>query len=785
MEEATGLIADLGVLLLCAAFVTLIFRRLRLPVFLGYVLAGFLIGPNLLSHSPIHDMHTVHALSELGVVFLMFYIGMEFDIARLKKVLMPAVLAVTLQTVVMVLIGTQMAPLFGWSGVKGIFLGALLAISSSMITISVLQSLGRINRSHAQLAIGILILEDILAVTLLVLLSGVAVSGHVDWLDLWKVTFAIAVFTVAVYCLGRLFAPRLLKLLERFDDPELTTICVVALMLGLGTLAIHMHLSVALGAFLAGAILSQSSLAHRIEYLTSPLRNIFCAVFFVSAGMLIEPTEIIGYWWQIILMSLLVVLAKVGTVWLGLFLSGQDTDTSFRAAVVKAQIGEFSFIIATLAQTLGVANSELMAIAVGVSVLTTIAGIVLSVRVNETYEAIATRMPPPMKTLGEFYRNLVEQIRVGVGRIFLWRLLKRPITQIVITFLLLNAIILSASVFNGYIQSNDDLVEYRSWISPASWMLAAVLCLPFFSAILRNLNAIVLIVTDSVFAGTSAKQYLHGRMQNIFTTVSVAGLGVLVGGIYLSAAAEYLPDGVALAAFMILVGVASFFFWRRIINVNSRLEYLFMESFNQRSREEEEAREASALEEIAAKYPWPVNVKEVVLPALSKACGKMIKELRLREETGATLIALSRNGQVLYGPEASARLFPADRLYLFGEEKQNESAKRFLEEKRSKTDTHDFSNPTLQVEKLFLPKDSIFIDETLASANLRKDYGISVLGVQRKEERISSPRPDEVMMAGDVLYVIGNPDTIRDLQENHPREERIEADIDDLFSTEK
>ncbi|WOO40351.1 cation:proton antiporter [Rubellicoccus peritrichatus] len=784
MDEATGLIVDLGVLLLCAAFVTLIFRRLRLPVFLGYVLAGFLIGPNLLSHSPIHDIHAVHSLSELGVVFLMFYIGMEFDISRLRKVLMPAVLAVILQTVVMILIGTQMAPLFGWGGVKGIFLGALLAISSSMITISVLQSLGRINRSHAHLAIGILILEDILAVTLLVLLSGVAVSGHVDWLDLWKVTFVIAVFTVAVYCLGRLFAPRILKLLESFNDPELTTICAVALMLGLGTLAVYLHLSVALGAFLAGSILSQSSLAHRIEHLTAPLRNVFCAVFFVAAGMLIEPTEIIGYWWQIILMSALVVIAKVGTVWLGLFLSGQDADTSFRASVVKAQIGEFSFIIATLAQTLGVANSELMAIAVGVSVLTTIAGITLSIRVNTIYEAIASRVPPPIRTLGEFYRNLVGEVRVGVGRIFLWRLLKRPITQIIITFFLLNAIILSVYVFNGYIKGNNGLAEYRNWIGPATWTLAAVLCLPFFSSILRNLNAIVLIVTDSVFSGTSAKQYLHGRMQNIFTTVSVAGLAVLVGGIYLSAAAEYLPSGVALAAFVILVGGASFFFWKRIIHVNSRLEYLFMDSFNQRSREEEEAREASALEEISAKYPWPVNVKEVVLPALSKACGKRISELLLREETGATLIALSRNGQVLYGPEASARLFPFDRLYLFGEERQNEAAKRFLEEKRAEG-RHDTSTPTLKVEKLFLPKDSIFVDETLASANLRKTYGISVLGIQRGQHRMTSPRPDEVMMAGDMLYVIGNPDTIRDLQKNHPRQERSEPVMDDLLSAEE
>lgn len=781
MEESSALISDLGVVLICAAVVTLLFKKLRLPVFLGYVLAGFLVGPNLWDQSPIHDIATVRSLSELGVVFLMFYIGLEFDIGRLRQVFAPAFLAVTLQTLALIFLGTQVAPLLGWGAIEGLFLGALLAISSSMITISVLQGLGRMNKPHAQLAVGILILEDILAVTLLVLLSGVAVGKEVEILEMWKVTFVIAVFAAGVYFAGRVFAPRLLKALEHFDDHELVTIWSVALMLALGTLAIHLHLSVALGAFLAGSILSQSNLAQRIEHVTEPLRYVFCAVFFVAVGMMIEPGEIIDQGWQILLLALLVVFIKVSTVWFGLFLGGQQPDTSFRASVVKGQIGEFSFIIASLAQSLKVADSGLMSLAVGVSVLTTIFSLFLTQHADSVYGKLAKKMPPGLRIAGEFYQNLSNELSMRMGRNLLLMLLKRPLLQILLFFLLLNAIILSTYVFNRYIAGHEDWGSMRIWLHPASWMVAAICCLPFVIAMLRNLNAIVLIVADSLSQAAPARQYMRGRLQNIFASLSVAGLAIIVGGIYLSAAAEYLPSGLALLAFALLVLGASVFFWRRLINVNSRLEYLFMQSFNQRAREEDEVRSVNALEEISSKYPWPVLVRELILPANSRACGTRLIDLKLREETGATLIALSRNGQVLYDPEPTARLFPYDRLFLFGEQTQTEDAVQLLSEKRAEGG-RNFVNPTLEVEKVFLPRDSILVEETLASAHLRRNYAITVLGIQRGETRITSPGPGEILRPGDVLYVIGDAASIRTLQEKHPRRERPAPEPEDVLS---
>ena len=766
--ETGYLISDLGIVLICAALVTLLFKRLRLPVFLGYVLSGFLVGPNFLPNSPIHDLATVNSLSELGVVFLMFYIGLEFDLGRLRKVFAPSMVAVLIQTVVLIYLGILVAPLLGWNGIEGLFLGSLLAISSSMITIAVLQSLNETHKAYAQYTIGVLILEDILAISLLVLLSGVAISGSLKWLAIGKVTFAIAVFTAGVMVGGKFVARRLVFLLERYRDTELITICSVALMLALGILAIDLHLSVALGAFLAGSLLSQSSISEHIEHTTEPLRNVFCAVFFVSAGMLIEPSIIVNEWPILLLLSILVVFIKVATVWIGLFLTGNHQFTSFRAAVVKAQIGEFSFVIAGLAQSLKVADSGLMSLAIGVSVITTILSLSLSMKANTVYGWMAKRMPESLVTLGEFYNNLSEDIGCRLGGIVLWKLLRRPLLQVLTYFLVFNAVVFSSFFLNRYLNQTGKSFADEWMISVSVWAIAALLCIPLISSVIRNLNAMVLLITDALFGDPATRYYLRGRMLNIFTILIVTGLVVVVGGAYLSAVSSYLPKGYALAAFALLLIFACVFFWKRIIALNSRLEYLFMESFNQRIREEEYQRERITMDKIIAKYPWPVKVVEFVLPALSRACGTPIFDLRSRGNLGAPIIAVSRNGHTHYNPEPNTRLFPYDRIFLFGDEEQTDAAVSLLSEERDSWD-----EPTQevepQIEKVFIPKDSVYVDKTLADSQLRKKSGVTVLGIQRKDERITAPSPKAILKAEDVLYTIGNHDAIKELQDNHPR----------------
>ncbi|MEO0794874.1 MAG: cation:proton antiporter [Verrucomicrobiota bacterium] len=749
------LINDLAVVLICAAGVTLLFKRLRLPVFFGYLVGGLLLSPNLWDRSPVRDLETIQALSELGVVFLMFSLGLEFDLRRLRQVLGPSLLAIVLQTVLMLFLGSQVAPLLGWGVVQGLFLGSILAISSSMVTVAILRELGRWRKPHAQLAVGVLILEDILAIALLVILSGVAVSGTPQWSAVGGVTFLICLFVVAIYYFGKLVAPRLLGFLEKHGSAELITISVVALMLGLCLLAEQFDLSVALGAFLAGSILSQTSLTKDIEHTTEPLRNVFCAVFFVSVGMLIDPESLWENIGVILLITVTMQLLKIGSVWLGFFLAGQRTDTSFRAATVKSQIGEFSFIIAALGQSLGVTDGSLMSIAVGVSVLSSGGSIFLAKQADPIHTWLAKRMPKSLATGGQFYLNLLESVGTRAEKAILLRLIKRPILQILFNFLLLNVFVLLAYLANGVVLQHFEADPNLGLMAGlAVWMLAGIVSLPFVTAMIRNLNAIVMMVMDSFLATGATRSFIQGRIRNIFHGVITLSVVLMVSVFYLTVAAQYLPTGVALVAMLLLIIASATFFWNRIIRFNSQLEYLFMESFNQRIVDEEADRRESTLAAIEKSYPWPVTVREVAIPAGATVSGKRLKDTDLRSKTGASVVALSRAGQVIYGLDPDEVIFPGDHWYVFGGESQITQAEKLLTEFGS-SPVLSHAAPALNIEKVYINRDSPLVEETLASAELRNKHGVNVLGIQRGERRITSPTPEEIIQAHDVLYVIG------------------------------
>ncbi|MBU0959948.1 MAG: cation:proton antiporter, partial [Proteobacteria bacterium] len=309
--HAIGLINDLTVVLICASLVSLLFTQLKWPVFLGYIVSGLLVGPNLLPFSPVSDLNNIEQLSQLGIIFLMFHIGMEFDLKKMQQVLLPALLAVAVQTATFIFIGLQAAPIFGQGSLFGIFLGCLLAISSSMVTISILQDLKSMEKPHAQMAIAILIFEDILAITMLVVLSGIAVSNAISLTTITKVTFFILIFVVIVFFLGKLLASKAINFLADQKNEELITLTAVAFVLGISLLTVKFHFSEALGAFLAGSILAQSKLIKKIEHAVEPLRNVFTSIFFVSIGILIQPSLILQKWHIILGMSVLVVLIKI------------------------------------------------------------------------------------------------------------------------------------------------------------------------------------------------------------------------------------------------------------------------------------------------------------------------------------------------------------------------------------------------------------------------------------------------------------------------------------------
>lgn len=761
--DSHGIIEDLGIVIVCAVAVSVLFHRFRLPVIIGYLLTGVLIGPHLFEGGGlIHEPETIHQMAELGVIFLMFYIGMEFNLERLQKVFMPALLALMIQTVLMMIVGVQTAAIAGWDTIDGLFLGALLSISSSMVTISVLKERGELKYPRAQLAVGILIFEDILAVLLLVLLSGVGVTSSLQLDLVWLTTAGVGIFVVCVYFAGRLLAPKLLDLLERIGSIDLIVLTSVGFALGVGLLAMRFDFSVALGAFLAGAILSQTRLVREIEEAMEPLRGLFGAVFFVATGMLINPWTIFDAWLVVLVLSMLVIVGKVGACWLGLFLSGENPKTSFRAATVKSQIGEFSFIIASLGITLGVTEDRLMTVAVGVALITILTTPAVTAWSEPLYHFLARKLPQPVRMAGDFYTQVLDHTRQQLDRNTLLKLVRRPLLQITSYLFLLTGILLLASLLGNLLLRQDPALPYADLLQGGVWLLAAAACLPFLIAVLRNLNAVIYMVVDAAFSRPARQQFLQGRMRNFINMLVLVVVTVPVGALYLSLSARFLPTGGSLVGFFAMLLIAGLVLWKQMIQINSRLEYLFIESLKGEAKSTAQQRREQALREISRKYPWPVHVSAILVP---EACGgRRLRDLRLREESGVMVVGIGRGDHVAFDPGPNTPLFPRDRLYVFGQDAQIRRASEHMS-RLGQGEIQPGSQTTLHIERLYIQPDSPLEGETLAGADLRRKHGISVLGIQRGEQRITAPKADEIIKTGDVLFVIGNRAAIRRFQE--------------------
>lgn len=358
--------------MIIAAVVTMVFRYFKQPVVLGYILAGVIIGPHTPPYALIEDKHTIETLSELGVIFLMFALGLEFSLKKLTKVGATALLAASFEIILMVWAGYQLGRAFGWGTMDSVFLGAILSISSTTIIIKALEEIGKTKERFAQMIFGILIVEDILAILMIAMLSGFATTGSLAMGDVAVTVGKLSAFLGVLLVAGLILVPRLLNWVAKFKSNEMMVVTVIGLCFGVSLLAVKMGYSVALGAFLIGAIIAEARHIAHIETLMHPVRDLFSAVFFVSIGLLIDPQLIAQHWVPVLVITVVVVLGKVLTCGFGTFVAGNDLKSSMRVGMGLAQIGEFSFIIAALGLTLKVTSDFLYPIAVAVSALTTL-----------------------------------------------------------------------------------------------------------------------------------------------------------------------------------------------------------------------------------------------------------------------------------------------------------------------------------------------------------------------------------------------------------------------------
>lgn len=762
MHETNNLI-DLAWIMLAAAIAALIFHKIKLPPLLGYIAAGFVIGPQGFFPELV-NLSSVLQLSELGVIFLMFYIGLEFDLSRLKKVFFPAFLALSLQTLLMVFIGMEASRWFGLSPMSGWFLGGLLSISSSMVSVKLMREKKLFHRPHGQTAVGILVFEDFLAILLLVLLSGVAQRGNIDYTAIGRSVMFIGVFVVAVFLLGKLSAPRIMKALNNNATTETITLTTLGLIFGVSLFAEAFHLSWALGGFLAGAILSRTVLAHKIETITEPLRDLFSALFFVTVGMLIDPNGIWENAPAILLLSAIVIVGKFVSCWLGLFLSGQKPRSAGRASLVKSQIGEFSFVITAIGAKYSVTSPALQSIASGVAFVTILATPSLISNQDRILDTIARFTPRAIKEFSTLFEKWQITLRLALNKSSFIKLAKKPILRISIHFLLINAIVIAAAIISEKSHPPSYFKISQENFQQSVFVLSILFSLPFLVDTVRNINVLVLLFSDAALSRPAFQQFSKGVYRSVFNGLTLLLLLFVYGSVFMILAAPYFPTGAVFGVFLGLALVFGFAFWKRLIRMHNGWEKAFIDSLNHENEERITKQIESNLKNLRTNRAWNVEVKPIILENSSKWVGTKIKNLDMRNKTGAHIAGIERGGIELSTIEANTRLYPNDKIFILGVQEQIAAAARLFSEVQETTT--EAKQNSFSFAKIPIPPFCEWIGVPIKGTQIRDDFNVTIVGIQRKESRIVGPNPNEILLEGDLLLLMGAQDNLQKFEQS-------------------
>lgn len=655
---------DLAIVMIVAALVTVIFHRLRQPVVLGYILAGVIIGPHTPPFPLIHDKATIDTLSELGVILLMFSLGLEFSLRKLKAVGAPAFIAALLEILLLFWVGYEVGRFFKWSTMDSIFLGAMLSMSSTTVIVKVLGELGKMKEQFAQLIFGILIIEDILGIAMIALLSGIAMTGELSVTEVGQTLGKLGIFLTVTLVAGLITVPRLIGYVARFKSNEMLIITVLGLCFGVSLLAVKLGYSVALGAFLIGAVIAEAREIHRIETLIEPVRDMFSAIFFVAIGLLIDPKLLLTYWQPILVITLAVIVGKVVTCSFGAFAGGNDMRTSLRVGMGLAQIGEFSFIIASLGVTLKVTSGFLYPIAVAVSVITTLLTPYLIRSADGLVGWFDRSAPRSLVNVLELYTRWVGQIGGRSNSTMVSKLIRQWVAQIALNAALMAGVFIGAVYLGQRPPAWLRKLELGEPVQNAAlWLVAMICSLPMFIATSRKLQALGMLLAEAKVPADLPGDRAATIRAIVSNGVPIAG-SVALGLLVLVLSSTLLPPLDVLIVLLVVVGLIAWLLWRSFIKVYSKGQVALRETFAHPPppRPENSTQVFRLLSH--------AQLRVFAVESASPAVGQLIRELQLRTRTGASVVGIERNGASVVNPGPDEEIRVGDKLLLLGSSDQ-------------------------------------------------------------------------------------------------------------------
>jgi CPA2 family monovalent cation:H+ antiporter-2 len=760
MAHLPELIQDLALILLVGALVTILFKRIKQPLVLGYIIAGFLVGPHFSLLPTIVDHENIDTFAEIGVIMLLFSLGLEFSFKKLVKVGGPASITAVTEIIFVGLGGYLTGHLLGWNQIDSLFLAGMLASSSTTIILKAFDELGLKSKQFAKVVFGVLVVEDLIVILLMVLLSTVAVTQQFQGMEILLTILKLAFFLVLWFLVGIYLLPAFIKKTKKWMDGETMLILSIGLCFGMVLLATQVGFSAELGAFVMGSLIAETVIAEKIEHVTLPIKQLFGTIFFVSVGMMIDPQAMYTYAGPILVITILTLVGKFYFSALGALISGQPLKQAVQIGSSMAQIGEFAFIVAALGMSLGVISDFLFPIAVGVSAITTFTTPYLIKFSDPMYRAIVRNLPAHWVASLDAYTSEAQENQNNP----LWKKILREFNSI----LTINSFMLVAiALLFKYmvIPILDVQIESVLWRNVVLISTATLLASPFLWAIL---------IKKIRVKGDDGAVDQYYRSHSLIT-ISLHAIRYLLG-IFLIG---FFVDQISTTRFALMVAVPTiiillWLFSDRVQKIYHRIEDQFMSNLNERERLEllknKVSIEIQHKNEESRKHfqEWKAYVTELQTSDTAFFAGMTLYELNWKELYGINIVYIRRNDRTIHLPDGKQRILPFDKVGILGTDEQISQLKAIfdqtiqLEEGEEDIDTND-----IKLIKVQVTDTNPYSGQTIKAAGILKELRSQVVGIERTGRRILNPGSSELIHANDILWLVGDAHRIKSRIKNN------------------
>lgn len=750
MSHLPTIVSDLALILITAGVVTIIFKLLKQPVVLGYIVAGFLISPHFGLLPDVADTNNISAWAEIGVIFLLFALGLEFSFKKLLDVGGTASIATLINMGSMIAIGYIIGQMMGWSNMESIFLGGMLSMSSTTIIIKAFNDMGLQKKRFAGIVFGMLIVEDLAAILMMVLLSTVAVSQHLEGKELAENVLKLVFFMVIWFVGGIFLIPTLLKKFKKHLNDETLLVVAIGLCLGMVLFADAVGFSAALGAFIMGSILAETVESKHIEHLVEPIKNLFGAVFFVSVGMMIAPNIIVEYAVPILILTATVLVGRVIFATLGVIASGEGLKVSVQAGFSLAQIGEFSFIIATLGMNLGVLSDFIYPIIVAVSVVTTFTTPYFIKGAIPVYNFLEKRVPGKWEKLITGYASSSHKT---VNRQHDWNIVIKEVLSTVAVYF-----VLSLAVF---FLSRKFLMPFMVDYIPGRWgaisaaLVTLLLMAPFMRSIMRRKSR-----TEEAKRLWRDNHFNKGALiaLNILRVVLCVVL-ILMVLIPLFPHMTGLLLGIAV---VIAIAVA---FTEGFKKQSEKMEGRFFENLNDKENAEDRKRVVNkdARNKLLSKN---IHLEEIEVPQNSQKAGKTLSEINFKQTTGVDVVSIIRGDQKLNIPDGNVQIFPYDKLIVAGTDEELQNFITSLESYKQAQGSDSEPQHQISLSQFELEDGCSLIGKAIKDSNIKDKTDCMIIGLERDGEEIVNFSADTILQEGDTLWIAGERGKLDDFEDN-------------------